>query len=224
MNNAPPIVLDRQDPCSPLAVSPSQTALLLLDFHTFIVHSQPDSGGPVLATAAALRSWAKTLGMPVLHCMIDLCACTSPTRKMAMRTNAVRDKMMGANPTAVASRGEPELIAATSDEYIFYRPPSHVSAMGSYGLEAFLTEHGIQSLVLAGFSTSGCVINTVKGAADKGFIVTVVEDACGDKDKDVHETIVRKLFLSQAHVIESVAYMNAWAKEVSALLGRIHRI
>ena len=84
--------------------------------------------------------------------------------------------------------------------------------MGSYGLEAFLTEHKIESVLLAGFSTSGCVINTAKDAADKGFIVTAIEDACGDKSAEVHHTIMTKLLIGQAHVAGRDAFVEAWSK------------
>ncbi|CAK7232830.1 hypothetical protein SCUCBS95973_008390 [Sporothrix curviconia] len=212
MNNAPPIILDSQDPCSPLAFGTSQTALLLLDFHAFIVKSQPPDRGPaVVSSAAALRVWARAQGMPVLHCMIDLRASTPAERKMAKRANGVRDKMRNEVPDA---KGEVAALAAEADEYLFYRPPSHVSAMGSYGLRDFLREHGVRSLLLAGFSTSGCVLNTAKGAADEGLAVTVVKDACGDKDAAVHDTIVEKLLIGQVHVTEREELVSTWGARV----------
>lgn len=211
MNNAPPIILDPQNPCSPLAFHTSQTALLLLDFHAFIVKSQPEGRGPAaVSSAAALRAWARDRGMLVVHCMIDLRATTAAERKMAKRTNGVRDRMRGEAPT---TKGEVAEVEAEAGEYIFYRPPSHVSAMGSYGLREFLREHDVRSLVLAGFSTSGCVINTAKGAADEGFSVTVVEDACGDRDASVHEMIMGKLLIGQAHVVGREEFVGAWKRE-----------
>ena len=212
MNNAPPLILDSSTPSSPLAIPTSRTALLLLDFHKFIVASQPNAGEKVLATAEALRGWARQQKMLVVHCLIDLQAVTAPHRKMAGRANAVREKMMVAHNDDPEAGGEHVRIAATADEFLFWRPPSHVSALGSYGLEAFLREHQIESLLLAGFSTSGCVINTAKGAADKGFVVTVVEDACGDKDPDVHEVVMKKLLVGQCHVVEKDTLVEAWSK------------
>jgi nicotinamidase-related amidase len=211
MNNAPPAILDALNSCSPLSVPASQTALLLLDFHKFIITSQPNEGKDALATAENLREWARVHDILVIHCMIDLKAVTASHQKMASRANGVRDKMKGHPEIS----GEPSSIAALADEYTFWRPPSHISAMGSYGVEAFLAEHDIKSLILAGFSTSGCVINTAKGATDKGFIVTIVDDACGDKSPEVHEVIMKKLLIGQAHVVDSQSLTKAWG-EVSA--------
>lgn len=153
----------------------------------------------------------------MLHCMIDLKAITPPNRKMAERANGVRLKM-GFSPDL---SGEPDIIAAVPDEYSFWRPPSHVSALGSYGLKAFLEQHGIKSLLLAGFSTSGCVINTCKGAADEGFVVTVIEDACGDKSPEAHETIVKKLLVGQAHVVSNEQLIEAW-DQVSSVMRLVN--
>jgi nicotinamidase-related amidase len=215
MNNAPPYILDAQDPCSPLAVSAAKTALLLLDFHTFIVASQPHGGQPVLNTATKLRTWARKQGILIIHCLIDLKADTALHRKMAVRANQIKAKRMSITATAGPEKGtgEHEDIAAVADEYVFWRPPSHVSAFGgSYGLEAFFAEHRVESLLLAGFSSSGCVINTAKQAADKGYIVTAIADVCGDKSEEVHRVIMEKLLVGQCHVVDADVFVEAWDK------------
>ncbi|KAK9447084.1 Isochorismatase-like protein [Limtongia smithiae] len=216
-NGPIPHILDALNPCSPLSVSAHGTALLLLDFHKFIIASQPGEGKKTLATAMSLREWAKSQGIFVVHCMIDLKAYTEPNRKMVKFFNGARERMGNAPELS----GEPDCIAAIADEYVFWRPPSHVSALGSYGLESFLSAHKIQSLIIAGFSSSGCVINTVKGAADKGFIVTVVENACGDKSPDVHSVIMQKLLVGQAHVVEKDTLVDAWANSVVTLTDKL---
>ncbi|CAK7208053.1 hypothetical protein SEUCBS139899_010887 [Sporothrix eucalyptigena] len=230
MNNAPPIILDAADPCSPLAVPPSKTALLLLDFHSFIVASQPDAGKDVVTLAAQLRSWARTKGMFIVHCGIDFRAVTPANRKMAKRANGVQQRMtQGPQGGLEAQKGiaSPEVLAPAPGEYLFYRPPSNVSALGSYGLEAFLAAHCIESLVLTGFSTSMCVLNTAKDAADSGFVVTVIRDATGDKDAVVHDTILNKVVVGQVHVSAREEYMAAWeAKEdqdTSAVASQLAR-
>ncbi|CAK7233213.1 hypothetical protein SCUCBS95973_008519 [Sporothrix curviconia] len=211
MNNAPAIILDATDPCSPLAVPPARTALLLLDFHSFIVGSQPDAGSAVVARAAELRSWARAMGMLIVHCGIDFRAVTPASRKMAKRANGVHQKMMEGGVDAQKSIAAPESLAPTPGEYLFYRPPSKVSALrGSYGLEAFLDSHNVMSVVLAGFSTSMCVLNTAKDAADAGFVVTVIRDATGDKDAGVHDMILSKVVVGQVHVSTRAEYTAAW--------------
>jgi nicotinamidase-related amidase len=207
MNNAPFHILDPQNPCSSLSIPPSKTALLLLDFHNFILSHQPDSGQQVLNAAVKVRQWAKHQCILVVHCLIDLKAMTPLNRKMATKVNSVRKKMSTVSPEVYA---EHALVKATADEYTFYRPPGHVSALGSHGLKEFLGGYGIESLVLTGFSTSGCVINTAKAAADLGFVVTVVEDGCGDRDGIVQEVVMRKLLVGQCHVVTVGDMEGAW--------------
>ncbi|GAM89556.1 hypothetical protein ANO11243_075950 [Dothideomycetidae sp. 11243] len=208
MNNAPPAILSGDDACSPVSIPATKQALLLLDFHSFICASQPGGGQAPIAQAVELRQWAKAQGMMIVHCCIDLKAITPAHRKMSSRANGIRDKMSHASPSTI---GEPECIAASADEYTFWRPPSHVSALGSYGLRDFLRHYGIESLILAGFSTSGCVINTAKGAADEGYVVTVVRDACGDKNQAVHDMVMDTLLIGQCHVTDRKSLIEAFA-------------
>lgn len=50
------------------------------------------------------------------------------------------------------------------------------------GLQALLTERGIQDLVILGSMTQNCIDSTVRAAADLGFGVTVIHDACATLD------------------------------------------
>ncbi|WP_155058006.1 isochorismatase family protein [Streptomyces blattellae] len=60
------------------------------------------------------------------------------------------------------------------------------SAFFGTALAAFLTADRIDTLIIGGLSTSGCVRATALDAMQHGFIPVVVEDAVGDRDPDVH--------------------------------------
>ncbi|MFC9846623.1 isochorismatase family protein [Streptomyces sp. NPDC060223] len=60
------------------------------------------------------------------------------------------------------------------------------SAFFGTALAAYLTSTGIDTLLIAGLSTSGCVRATALDAMQHGFIPVVVEEAVGDRDPDVH--------------------------------------
>lgn len=212
MNAAPAYIMSSEEPSSPLSKSAPKTALLLLDFHKFIIGHQPNQGQPVLQNAASLRKWARAKGIFIVHCLIDLKAQTALHRKMATRVNGISAKMSTAAPEDIAEHAD---VAALADEYVFWRPPSHVSALGSYGLQSFLAEYGIESLILAGFSSSGCVINTAKQAADSGYIVTAIANACGDKSEEVQRVIMQNLLVGQCHVIDSDVFVEEWDKKDS---------
>ena len=69
----------------------------------------------------------------------------------------------------------------------------------------------VANLVLAGISTSGVVLSTVRAAADLDFGLTVLADACTDGDPEVHRVLTEKVFPRQADVVtaeEWIATLN----------------
>lgn len=58
-----------------------------------------------------------------------------------------------------------------------------VSAFSGSPLETVLRSMGVRHLVLCGIATSGIVLSTVREAYDKDFGMTVLSDACLDRDE-----------------------------------------
>lgn len=104
----------------------------------------------------------------------------------------------------------PALVEDAEGETTFTRRVGHVSALKSPGLLEYLEENGVKSLVLAGLSTSGCVLRTASAGADAEFVVTVLEDGCADKHEDVHEALTKKVLPSRGHVYTSEAFRAGW--------------
>lgn len=86
-----------------------------------------------------------------------------------------------------------------------------VGAFSTTDLGARLRDVGVDTLVLAGVSTSGVVLSTVRDAADHDYRLYVLEDGCADRDSEVHDLLTHKVFPRQAYVI-SIA-------DLSGLLG-----
>jgi nicotinamidase-related amidase len=63
-------------------------------------------------------------------------------------------------------------------------------------------------LVLAGISTSGVVLSTVREAADKDFQLTVLSDLCADFDPEIHSILINKIFPKQAEVMTGESWIN----------------
>ena len=70
-------------------------------------------------------------------------------------------------------------------------------------LAVVLSGLGTTDLVLAGISTSGVVLSTIRDAADRDFGLTVLHDACFDADDEVHRVLTQKVFPRQAEVVST---------------------
>lgn len=60
------------------------------------------------------------------------------------------------------------------------------SAFFGTSLSSTLTASGIDTLIITGLTTSGCVRATCVDACSHGFIPIIVADACGDRHADPH--------------------------------------
>jgi len=80
----------------------------------------------------------------------------------------------------------------------------YASAFFGTSLAATLTARGIDTLILTGVTTSGCVRASCVDALSNGFIPIVVADACGDRHESPHQS---NLFDMQAK------YAEVWDEE-----------
>jgi nicotinamidase-related amidase len=80
---------------------------------------------------------------------------------------------------------------------------NRVGPFGSTDLDEQLQARGIDTLVLAGISTSGVVLSTVRDAHDRDYRLIVLADLCADRDAEVHRVLTGKVFPGQADVIDA---------------------
>ena len=52
---------------------------------------------------------------------------------------------------------------------------------------------GVSQLVVTGIITNQCVESAVRDAADKGFLVTLVEEACAANSKEDHDNGLKNM-------------------------------
>ena len=77
----------------------------------------------------------------------------------------------------------------------------YASAFFGTSLAAMLTALAVDTLLVTGFSTSGCVRATALDALQHGFVPYVVRDACGDRAPEPHEANLFDLHAKYAEVI-----------------------
>ncbi|KAF2215740.1 hypothetical protein CERZMDRAFT_34276 [Cercospora zeae-maydis SCOH1-5] len=199
---------DTSDKTSPGNYSPAHTALLLTDFHQFLIENASGPVGKVAAEKASeLRTWAKSKGIKVVHSLIDLDAEPFETCKDFDRFRSVIRTMRE------SSKGpEPATLTSGTADPTFFRQPGTVSALTAPGLEQYLRDNSIVSLIVAGLSTSGSVARTVFAATDAKFVVTTISDACADPDEALQDAFVNKVLGSRGYTATAAEFIEGYDK------------
>ena len=80
---------------------------------------------------------------------------------------------------------------------------TRVGAFSTTDLDDQLRRRGVDTLLLAGLSTSGVLLSTVRDAHDRDYRVFVVADLSADPEPGVHDFLTERIFPRQAYVITS---------------------
>jgi nicotinamidase-related amidase len=160
-------------------------ALVIIDF----VEAYLDPASPLYAGVEAARASAITLlaaarktRIPVLHTRVEYQTGGADGGIFFRKIKALSCFERGRHPawakfTAGLEPIEGETIVTKQ----------YASAFFGTSLASTLTARGVDTLLIAGLSTSGCVRATALDACQSGFIPVVVRDAVGDRDPRVHE-------------------------------------
>jgi nicotinamidase-related amidase len=174
----------------------TRTVLLAMDFQRGIVDRF--DGGAVVEAAARAVAAARSAGIPVVFVRV---AFRPGYPEVSPRNAAFGSYRETAGDTMTIdsplTRIVPEL-APRADEVVVVK--TRVGAFTGSGLDVVLRGLGAEHLVLAGISTSGVVLSTTRLAADLDFGLTILADACGDRDAEVHRVLTEKVFPRQAAV------------------------
>ena len=158
-------------------VDPDKTAVLIMDFQTRIVNNYASDPQGVVQSATQVLKGARQAGIPVIY---------------------VVHRGRGFEESSTETDIHPGVSPASGETII---SKTKTSPFSNTGLDALLREMGRDTLVLMGVSTSGCVLSTIRWAADIGFKLVVVADACSDPDPEVHRVLMEKIYPRQASVM-----------------------
>jgi maleamate amidohydrolase len=106
----------------------------------------------------------------------------------------------------------PPELTPQAGERVFTK--QYPSAFFGTGLADVLHAEGIDTLLITGYSTSGCVRASALDAMQYGFVPLVVREACADRHPAPHEANLFDLQAKYAEVIseaEALAYLAARA-------------
>ncbi len=178
-----------------------QAALLMVD--VVVAYLDPASplyaaGEAALAVNERLAAGARDVGVPVLFTNVAYQASGADGghfyRKVPVLDLFLAGAPLGAFP--------PTLQPSAADLVI---TKQYASAFFGTSLASTLRAMNVDTLLITGFSTSGCVRATAVDALQHGFIPFVVRDACADRDPRPHEASLFDLQAKYAEVVDEAA-------------------
>lgn len=176
-------------------------AVLVIDF----VRAYTEPGGPfalpepapAVAAAAELVAAARDAGHPVLWTVVRYTTGLADAGLFAAKVPALvafaedADGDWGAITAGLRpARGEPVIAK------------HYASAFFGTSLAPTLRVAGVDTLVIAGVSTSGCVRASATDALNHGFRPQVVREACADRTKELHHSNLADLDAKYADVTD----------------------
>lgn len=196
-------------------VAPDASALLLVDLQYLDASADGEQGvrarregtwdgiapyfervaATVVPAASRLIAAARERGMPV---MFTRCVSFTPEA----RDNGRRFREFG---IVVA----PDSRDAQILDELDHRPGDLVwnkttaSVFLSTNIDRTLRQMSVDTLVVGGVVTSGCVESAVRDACDLDYGVVLVDDACADRTPELHEHALRRLHRNFATVRSS---------------------
>ena len=87
----------------------------------------------------------------------------------------------------------------------------HASSSPGTALEQWMTDRNVDSVVVTGLTTSGCVRATAVDGLQNNYRVVVPREACGDRDPKAHEANLYDLNAKDADVVSLDSVLAALA-------------
>lgn len=184
-------------------------ALLIVDVVlAYLDPASPLYAGPeaALASNERLLAAARAAKIPVIFTNVEYAPGGADGGVFYRKVPALklfdRGSPLGAFPPSLQPR---------SDELVVTK--RYASAFFGTHLASTLTSLGVDTVLITGFSTSGCVRASALDACQHGFVPFVVRDACADRHAGPHEANLFDLQAKYAEVISE-------AEAVAQLAGR----
>lgn len=185
----------------------SRPALLLIDFCQAYfepgnaLYSEVDNA---IASALRVRAAARAAGVPVVLTNVVYHPTGFDGGRFYEKAMPLKNFVKGSPMGAWGPGLEP-----FDDELVVSK--QYPSAFFGTSLASTLTAAGIDSVILTGLTTSGCVRASCVDAMSHGFRTAVVSDACGDRHEGPHNANLFDMNAKYADVVseaETIAFLE----------------
>ncbi len=173
--------------------------LLIVDFVNGFADRDLFGGGnipPAISRTRTVLAAARKAGWPVAHSRIVYADDGADANVFSVKVPGMLTLTEGAPASAIV----PELKPITNELVVRKNVPS---AFFGTGLAPWLTQHRVETLLVAGCTTSGCVRASVVDAMCFGFRPVVMADCVGDRASAPHEASLFDIEQKYGDVIAS---------------------
>lgn len=178
----------------PLGTSP---AVLVVDCQIGLTENRTRLGGSdhiqrAVDYAEKLIAAARSRSIPIVHTFVAWRSDGKDLGVWALKMPGLSELIEGSPLVEI----DPRLYKET-DILIHKQKPS---AFFGTGLESKLRENGIDTVVVCGLTTSGCVRASIVDSFSYGLRTVVAAQACGDQDSVAHDANLADVYRRYANV------------------------
>lgn len=178
--------------------------LLIVDFVNGFADAQQFGGGNIAQAIAAtlpVLQTARARGWAVAHSRIVYADDDSDANIFALKVPGLLALKEQSPASAIV-----EALTPDAGELVVRKQVP--SAFFATGLAPWLTQRGVQTLLVAGCTTSGCVRASVVDAMSYGFRPLVLRDCVGDRALGPHEANLFDMAQKNADVISFADFLR----------------
>jgi nicotinamidase-related amidase len=181
------------------SIDPHHTALLVMDYQNGLIGSLPNSENLLTRAREAIdlvrrhdghigfvRIGFESGEFTQIPAHSPMAAVVTPERHESLHSEAPT--------TQIHDRLAPEPGDITVRKI-------RIGAFSTTDLDQHLADREITTLILAGISTSGVVLSTLRDAIDRDYRIVVLSDACADPDPETHSFLTERIFPRHALVM-----------------------
>lgn len=164
---------------------------------------------PELESALRVRDAARAAGIPVIYTNVEFDQAGLLGGRFFQKAMPLHNFLKG-SPMGAWAQG----LTPAEDEIVITK--QYASAFFGTSLAPALTTLGVDTLIITGVTTSGCIRATCLDSCQYGFIPIVVADACGDRHPDPHNANLFDMNAKYGDVVdesEAISYLTALEKK-----------
>ncbi|TYC61742.1 isochorismatase family protein [Rhodobacterales bacterium] len=178
----------------------SKPALIVIDFSygfTDTTYPTASEAGDQIAATNRLITLARVKHVPVIFTVIAFNKAEQDALPWLKKATGLKALEEGSRLVEVDGR----LDRAPGDAVVVKKG---ASAFFGTNLSAHLTGAGVDTVIMTGATTSGCVRASAVDAVQSGFNVLVVGDACADRAQPPHDAALYDIGQKYGDVIDAV--------------------